>query len=381
MKDLFDIIIGDETNIDNMQEMNRLENRLKNLGFSDRIYKIADLYPGLYLGRIIGQNKELYKVATNKGEVIGEISGKMRHMATTMTDYPTVGDFVLIDRVDQSHGNAIIHQIVTRKSLIVRKAAGTSHEIQIVAANIDTIFICMSLNNDFNIRRLERYMAISFDSGAMPVIVLAKVDICDDLSAKLAEVEKVAVGVDIIITSGLSNDGYQDILQYIVPGQTVAFIGSSGVGKSTLINRLLGEEIQETKEIRKDDKGRHATTSRELKLIPTGGAVIDTPGMRELGLESVNLSKAFVDIEQFASQCKFKDCHHENEPGCRVKKAIEDGELDDERLISYKKLKKEAKYEGLNSKQIEKEKIDQMFSQFGGIKNARDFAKGKNKNK
>jgi ribosome biogenesis GTPase len=179
----------------------------------------------------------------------------------------------------------------------------------------------------------------------------------------------------------LNSEGYQDILKYILPGKTVAFIGSSGVGKSTLINRLLGEDIQETKEIRKDDKGRHATTSRELKLIPTGGAVIDTPGMRELGLESVNLNRAFNDIEELSKNCKFKDCQHDNEPGCRVKKAIEEGTLDEERLLSYKKLKKEAKYEGLNSKQIEKEKIDEMFSKFGGIKNARDFAKGKNKNK
>ena len=356
-----------------------MDMRLKNLGFTDRIYKIAEMNSGLFPGRVIGQNKEIYKLATATGELLGEISGKMRHLANKMTDYPTVGDFVLIDRDDQSSGKAIIHQIVPRKSLVVRKAAGTSKDIQTVAANIDTIFICMSLNNDFNIRRLERYLAISFDSGAMPVIVLTKVDLCNNLEQVLAEVEKVALGVDIVITSGLSKDGYLDIKKYILPEQTVAFIGSSGVGKSTLINRLLGEDLQETREIRKDDKGRHATTSRELKLIPGGGAVIDTPGMRELGLENVNISMAFNDIEELAINCRFKDCQHENEPGCRVKEAIDEGELEESRLHSYKKLKKESKYEGLNSKQIEKEKIDEMFSGFGGIKNARDFVKKRNK--
>lgn len=353
--------------------------RLKNLGFTDRIYEITEMNHGLYPGRIIGQNKEIYKLATTKGELLGEISGKMRHQASKMTDYPTVGDFVLIDRDDQSSGNAIIHQIIPRKSLVVRKAAGTSKGLQTVAANIDTIFICMSLNNDFNIRRLERYLAISFDSGAIPVIVLTKVDLCNNLEILIAQVEKVAAGVDIVITQGLSEDGYLDIKKYILPEKTVAFIGSSGVGKSTLINRLLGENIQETKEIRKDDKGRHATTSRELKLIPGGGAVIDTPGMRELGLENISLSKTFNDIEELAVNCRFKDCQHENEPGCMVRRAIDEGELEEARFLSYKKLKKESKYEGLNSKQIEKEKIEEMFSEFGGIKNARDFAKKKNK--
>lgn len=309
------------------------------------------------------------------------MSGKMRHAAAEMSDYPAVGDFVLIDRNEASRDHAIIHHTLTRKSVIIRKAAGKAHDVQVVAANIDIAFICMSLNNDFNLRRLERYLAIAWDSGATPVIVLTKADLCADIPEKLREIETIAFGVDVLVTSSLSEDGYTAILKYIVPGQTVVFIGSSGVGKSTLINRILGEDLNETREIRKDDKGRHATTRRELFLVPTGGCIIDTPGMRELGLESANLTKTFVDIDELAAQCKFKDCKHEKEPGCAVQQAITEGKLTEERLQSYLKLKKEAKYEGLNSRQIEKEKINTIFADFGGIKNARNFAKSKNKDK
>jgi len=356
-----------------------LKKRLLNLGFSNRFLQEATLYTDLFLGRVVAQYKDLYRVATEKSELLAEISGKLRYSSDGLSDYPAVGDFVMIDRDDQLHGNAIIHHILKRKSVFVRRAAGTAHDVQIIAANIDTVFICMFLNNDFNLRRLERYLAIAWDSGAIPVIVLTKSDLCEDMSIKLLEINETAIGVDVVVTSSMKEDGYNAILKYITPGQTVAFMGSSGVGKSTLINRLLGENIIETKEIRNDDKGRHATTSRELFVIPTGGAVIDTPGMRELGVESVNLSKTFIDIDELAIRCKFSDCQHENEPGCAVRRAIEEGSVTEERLNSYKKLKKEAKYEGLNSKQIEKEKIYDMFSSFGGIKNAKEYIKSKNK--
>jgi ribosome biogenesis GTPase len=352
-----------------------LNDRLLNLGFTERLIQKAACYDGLSLGRVVAQYKNLYKVAALNGELMAEIAGKMRYEAEDPADYPAVGDFVLIDRDNDQHGHGIIQQILPRKSVFVRRAAGSAEDAQVVAANIDTVFICMSLNNDFNLRRLERYLSIAWDSGAIPVIVLTKADLCGDLSVKLLEIEGAAVGVDVLVTSSMSEDGYKTVLKYITPGQTVAFLGSSGVGKSTLINRLLGEDIIETREIRKDGKGKHTTTRRELILIPTGGAVIDTPGMRELGVESVNLEQAFTDIDELADRCKFNDCRHDNEPGCAVRKAVMDGLISEKRLNSYKKLKKEAKYEGLNSKQIEKEKIKEMFSGFGGIKNARDYAK------
>lgn len=327
------------------------------------------------VGRIISQDKGLYKTVTEKGEFKAQVSGKLRYNAINVSDYPAVGDFVMLDEND---GNAIIHHILNRKSAFIRKAAGTSHDDQVVAANVDTVFICMSLNKDFNLRRLERYISIGWDSGAIPVVVLTKSDLCDDIDNVLMDLSDVALGLDIMITSSLAND-YENIKKYIKYGHTVAFIGSSGVGKTTLINKLLGEEIYETKELRNDDKGRHTTTKRELILLPDGGIVIETPGMRELGIESADFSKAFADIDELSQICKFNDCTHTKEPGCAVKKAVENGSLTKERLDSYFKLKKEANYDGLNSKQIETEKLSRMFKDVGGIKNARKFAKEKNK--
>ncbi|WP_225983692.1 MULTISPECIES: ribosome small subunit-dependent GTPase A [Bacillaceae] len=346
---------------------------MKNLGLTEEFIQESTIYKDLFIGRVSSQSKNLYKVITESGEVVAEISGKYRYNVTGISEYPAVGDFVMIDRTNNSKGNGIIHHILSRKSVFGRKMVGTKKDIQIVATNIDTVFICMSLNNDYNLRRLERYLSIAWDSGANPVVVLTKSDLCDDIASRLDEIYSIAIGIDVIVTTNTSDEGCQSLKKYLSNGKSVAFIGSSGVGKSTLINCLIGQNLLDTNEIRNDDKGKHTTTSRELIMLQNLGVVIDTPGMRELGIISADLTKSFSDIEDLANDCKFNDCTHQHEPNCAVQKAMKDGFLSIERLESYWKLKKETKYQGLNSKMIEKEKANEMFSSIGGMKNFKKF--------
>lgn len=348
---------------------------MKELGFTDKFAAEAALYDGLYIGRIFSQYKDIYKVMCENGELRAKVSGKFRFETKLKSDFPAVGDFIMLDRNENVTGNAVIHHVLPRKSAFIRKAAGKSNIEQVVASNIDRIFICMSLNKDFNLRRLERYLSIGWDSGAIPVVILTKSDLCDDVEQRICEVETVAVGADVLVTSATQEHSYYKVLQYIKESQTAAFIGSSGVGKSTLINYLIGEERLGTNGLRNDDKGKHTTTRRELILLKNGGMVIDTPGMRELGLENTDLSVAFSDIDKLASMCRFHDCTHTREPGCAVQQAICDGILDAGRFSNYQKLKKEAKYEGLTSRQIETMKMNEMFKNVGGMKNARRFLK------
>lgn len=328
---------------------------------------------------MVSQYKDLYRIVTEYSEGLGEVSGKFRYEASNLFEYPAVGDFVMVDRMDMQSGNAIIHKVLTRKSAFERTAVGLTNQIQVVAANIDIVFICMSLNSNYNLSRLERYLSVVWNSGATPVVVLTKSDLCNDLTSTLSEISSVAIGVDIIATSSFDQASCGNLLLYLQPGVTASFVGSSGVGKSTLINLLAGEELLATSAIRQDDKGRHTTARRELLILPQGGIVIDTPGMRELGVESVDLSKSFADIDELVTRCKFNDCTHVAEPGCAVLGAIASGKLDERRFENYQKLKKEARYEGLSSRQIEAEKLKAMFGSFGGIKNARGFIKQKNK--
>ena len=329
--------------------------------FSNGILQDNQLTPA----RILSQEKGFYRIISDKGKKLAEVSGKFRFQTTILSDYPAVGDFVLVNW-NESGNSAIIESLLPRKSAFVRKAAGEPQQEQVVAANIDIVFLCMALNNDFNLRRMERYISIAWDSGAMPVVVLTKSDLCDDLEQKLAEVSTIAFGVDVLVTTSTEENGYEELLPFISEGKTIAFIGSSGVGKSTLINRLLGKELLKTSGLRNDDKGRHTTTHRELFLLPSGGMVIDTPGMREFGMwdNDTGIERTFMDIEELAAQCKFRNCTHTNEPGCAIQKALTTGKLEINRWQSYQKLKAENDYmedkesymlaKGMREKQISK---------------------------
>ena len=335
---------------------------LLELGLNEGYIKEASIYnDDFYLGRVSVQYKDIYKVFTEEGEVLARVSGKLSYSLNNTLDYPVVGDWVLLDRTDNKSGDAIIHKVLSRKSYFSRKIAGSRFDIQIVAANIDYIFICTALNNDFNINRLERYIAVAWDSMAIPVIVLTKSDLCEDIDERLKEVQEVAIGIEILVTSSLNENGYEKVKEYIKSGTTIAFIGSSGVGKSTLINKILNKDILKTNSVDENDKGRHTTTHRELFVLEEGGVIIDTPGMRELGLMSADVDKSFSNIEELESQCKFSDCTHKNEPKCAVREAIEKGELDLDRLGRYKKLKREEEYNLKKSMQQEKQRVKSII--------------------
>jgi ribosome biogenesis GTPase len=304
--------------------------------------------------RVVEELKDSWRVCGEFGELLAKVAGKLRYAAQSphraagvqRKQLPAVGDWVAINPREHE-ARATILAVLPRRSKVSRKAAGRAAAEQIIAANLDTIFVVSSLNRDFNPRRIERYLAMVWESGASPVVLLTKADLCDDPAAAQAEVESVAIGVPVHVLSAVTGDGLTALEKYLRTGRTVALVGSSGVGKSTLINRLLGKEQMATKPIREDDdRGRHATTSRRLVLLPGGGMLIDTPGMRELQLwdAEAGLGRAFDDVSTFASRCKFRDCLHLGEPGCAVREAIANGKLAAERLENYRKLDRELQY-------------------------------------
>jgi ribosome biogenesis GTPase len=289
--------------------------------------------------RVVEEHKNSWRLAGEQGQFLAQIAGRLRHRAMRAADMPAVGDWV-------ETGDGVIYEVLPRQSQFSRKAAGKRVDAQIVAANIDTVFIVSSLNRDHNPRRLERYLTLVWESGAMPVIVLNKADLCEDTASAINDTEAVAPGVSVFALSARLHVGLEQLSSFISCGKTIALVGSSGVGKSTLVNLLIGADRQAVLDIRDDDRGRHATTTRTLVVLPSGGLLIDTPGMRELHLWSTGegLDRSFSEIEELSSQCRFRDCRHEDEPGCAVLQAVEDGELPRERYESFLKLRKEVAY-------------------------------------
>ena len=314
---------------------------LTNYGF------MSDMAPEKLSGtpaRITAVHKERYELVCEYGACFGRLKAGV-YYGREAENFPTTGDFVLINY--NSGGDSQIIKTLPRKTFFSRRDPTPGRGEQAVAANFDYVFIMQSLNHDFNSKRLERYLTLAWQSGAMPVVILTKADLMSDSSSHIRAAEKTAAGVDVFAVSAKTGLGLDDLSGYLKPGKTLVFLGSSGVGKSSLVNALAGEEIMAVNEIREDDgRGRHTTTHRQLIMLKSGVAIIDTPGMRELGMWDVStgLGDAFSDVEQYLGRCKFSDCRHQNEPGCAVKAAIENGELSMERWESYVRLKKEARY-------------------------------------
>ena len=285
----------------------------------------------------------VYTVSTGDRELPAAASGRLWR-GDESAGRPAVGDWVAVRLPTLPEEPGLIRAILPRKSKFSRKAAGSRTEEQVVAANVDTVFLVTGLDGDYSLRRIERYLAVAWESGSDPVVVLNKADLAPNLDAVLREVEAVALGVPIHAVSARAGEGIDALAAYLKPGKTVSLLGSSGVGKSTIINRLLGSDIQRVREVRESDQtGKHTTTHRELFLVPTGGLVLDTPGMRELQLWDADegIEAAFADIQELAEECRFGDCTHNGEPGCAVEEAVEAGTLDPARLESWRKLQRE----------------------------------------
>jgi ribosome biogenesis GTPase len=319
------------------------------LGWDDRLRDAFQPFrqDGLMPARVSLEHTHIYRVMTEDGELLARVAGRIRHHATGRTDFPAVGDWVAIEPPTHG-GDARIVGILPRRSRFSRRAAGDPTEEQIVAANIDTVFLVAGLDNDFNLKRIERYLLVAFESGASPVVVLNKADLVEDPQGRADEVAARAIGVPIHPVTTRRPESLEALRAYLGFGKTAALLGSSGVGKSTIVNRLIGHDLMRTRDVREaDSRGRHTSSNRQLVLLPEGGILIDTPGMRELQLWDSGdaFAQTFTDIDAFAAECRFRDCSHRREPGCAVRAAVDAGDLPQERYDSFLKLAAEQEHQ------------------------------------
>ena len=331
---------------------------LEELGWTAPFAEAFEAYraQGLTPARVSLEHTHIYRVLSPDGERLARVAGRLRHTASGRADFPAVGDWVAVET--PAHGDVRIRAVLPRATQFSRRAAGNPTEPQVVAANIDVVFLVSGLDRDFNPRRIERYLVTAWDSGAAPVIVLNKSDLVEDVQPFVEEVDAIAHGVPIVVTSAKApnlqppasdlHPPTSNLLAFLGPGRTAALLGSSGVGKSSIANALIGEEVLRTREVRaSDSRGRHTSTNRQLVLLPGGGILIDTPGMRELQLWDTGdaVAGAFADVEELGADCRFRDCRHTSEPGCAVVAAVAAGSLSAERLENYRKLQAEQKFQ------------------------------------
>jgi ribosome biogenesis GTPase / thiamine phosphate phosphatase len=319
---------------------------LEMLGADNSVYSAFEPWyqQGLTLARVAAAHRDRYRLITETAEIDAEASGALWYRSTGPAAMPVTGDWVAARIINLTE--AIVETVLPRRTFFSRRASGRREEQQPIAANIDLVFLVSGLDGDFNPRRIERYLALAAESGAQPVIVLNKRDLCADLSARVAATRAVSAGAPVVTASTVADGGLDELRAHLAPARTIALLGSSGVGKSSIVNGLLGQDRLPTAAVREhDSRGRHTTTHRELIPLPEGGALIDTPGMRELqlwaGEDSIDL--VFDDVARFAAACRFRDCMHAGERGCAVQQAVEEGALDPARLTSYRKLQGEAR--------------------------------------
>ncbi len=310
--------------------------------------------------RVIATHRDAWVIATPEGDRDATISGRLRHEALRPADLPTVGDWVVADAAPAVAGPAVVSAVLPRRSAFRRASAdGTIASEQVLAANVDTALVVSGLDGDFNLRRLERYLAVAWSGGATPVILLNKVDVAADPGGFRVAAEAIAPGVDVRLIAALTGEGVASLAgDHLAPGRTAVVLGSSGAGKSTLVNALLGEDRMKTGAVRADDaRGRHTTTHRELLRLPGGALLIDTPGIRSLGVAGAEdgLAPAFGEVTDLAARCRFADCRHELEPGCEVRAALADGRLSADRLASHRKLEREAAHVARGSDRLMRE--------------------------